>query len=98
MTPLAKKTSFPSITVASYIVTGFTNFFNIADYYICVYFVKVLISANSPLYYSSALGYVSGYYGIFYFSMILGVQQTIQTYTSQLIKTDNKNRINLLWR
>ena len=88
----------PEITIPLLLISSFTSFFSYADYYICSYYLKALISSVCPLYYSEAIGYASGFYGILYFAVISGVQQTVQIYTSQLISTSQGGKINLILR
>ena len=54
--PETKNRQYSEITLASFTVSSITSFFTTADYYICIYFIKVLMSAYCPLYYSEAIG------------------------------------------
>ena len=75
----------PEITVVSFLKNAFSSFFTTSNYQLSLFFIRVLVSASCPVYYSQSIGYASGFFGVFYTCLIMGSQTSIKIYTGQLM-------------
>ena len=71
----------PPITVVSFLNCMILSFFTTVNYQVSMLYIRVLISANYPVYYSKSIGYATGFYGVVYTAIVLGARFTLQIYT-----------------
>ena len=59
-------------TFNSFLLNSLASFMTVSNYNISMFYMRILVSAHCPVYYSQSIGYSSGIYGVLNTSLIMG--------------------------
>ena len=94
----SKRDKHDTLNCLSFFVTSFTSFITVGEYYICIFFIKSMLSIYGTLSNQEAAGYVTGFYALTLFAVLFGNFDAVCTYSSQLMVGGDPRRVNQILR